>query len=527
MSSVKSAIKPWKWSESKRDIFLLIAISLALKLVILLFVEAINSDGVLYITAAQEFAKGHFKEGFRISRMPFYPLLIVIFHSIVRNWVAAARLVSLLTSVLSIIPLYLLTKKLFERKAALWACVAFAISPLPNHLSVEVIRDPAYLFFFAWTIYFAHDAVETNKLWFFLMAGAFSVFAFLCRMEGLILFPCLIVFFLYIALKYADKRKIIFKGTLIYLAIPIGILSAFILYLQSKDRFFFARIKHFNRLSYIKYHLQDVLRGEFFQNYKLIYSKMEDFEQTLPRKRGGMNFAEVARHHMYAVYFIGLLEGFFNAVFPPYIIPLVVGLRKSQLRRYAFLFFVLTCYLLLLYFSYIKRDTLRVRHLLAPALLLYPLIGLGLQRIANYFSKGTWKRWLIIIAVIFLGLGSIYNSVDILWKQDDVVVRAGQWLGKRALRKEPMITTDRRVPFYAGRSKDYVLFRDSDYRAMELLAVEKGYDVLVIRTSKKRITSGPQLARFKKVKEFVGVKDIVSVYIAPNFRSKKRVKDKG
>ena len=193
---------------------------------------------------------------------------------------------------------------------------------------------------------------------------------------------------------------------------PIVILSSFVLYLQSKDRFFFARIKHFNKLDYIKYHLQDLFKGEFLQNYKLIYSRMEDLEKNLPGKRRSLNFAEIARHHMYAVYFIGLLEGFFNAIFPPYIIPLVVGLRKSQLRKYAFLLFVLTCYLVLLYFSYIKRDTLRVRHLLAPALLLYPLIGLGLHRIANYYGKGTWKRWLIIIAVFFLGLGSIYKSVQ-------------------------------------------------------------------------------------------------------------------
>jgi hypothetical protein len=117
--------------------------------------------------------------------------------------------------------------------------------------------------------------------------------------------------------------------------------------------------------------------------------------------------------------------------------------------------------------------------------------------------------------------------MDILWKQDDVVVRAGQWLGKRALRKEPMITTDRRIPFYAGKSKDYVSYRGSDYRAMEVLAVEKGYDVLAIRTRKKRMKSGPQLEKFRKIKEFVGVKDSVSIYISRDFLSKKRAKDKG
>jgi hypothetical protein len=62
---------------------------------------------------------------------------------------------------------------------------------------------------------------------------------------------------------------------------------------------------------------------------------------------------------------------------------------------------------------------------------------------------------------------------------------------------------------------------------MEVLAVAKGYDVLVIRTGKKRMKSGPQLERYVKVKEFVGVKDIVNIYISPNFRTTRREKNRG
>jgi 4-amino-4-deoxy-L-arabinose transferase-like glycosyltransferase len=513
-----TSLKPRKWSGSKGDLLFLTSLSLALKVLILLFVEAINSDGVLYITAAKEFAGGHYKEGLRIFPMPFYPLLIMLFHSIVPNWVAAARLVSLLTSVLTIIPLYLLTKKLFDRKAAIWACVAFAISPLSNHLSVEVIRDPAYVFFFAWTIYFARDAVESNKSWFFLMAGAFSIFAFLCRLEGLILFPCMIVFFLYIALRNASKRTMVLKGILLYLSTPILIFSAFLFYLQLKDRYSFDSIKNFNRLSYIKSHLKDVLKGEFLQNYRLIYHKMEDLEKTLPRKRGGLRFAEIARHHMYAVYLIGLLESLVKALFPPFVIPLGFGLKRSRLRNHAFIVFLLGCYLLFLYCSLMKRDVVRVRNLLAPAFLLYPWIGLGLHYIMNFFKKNTWQRSVTVFFILVVGVLSTYKSVDITWKQDDVVVRAGQWIGASTVRKAPMITTDSRVAFYAGKGKDYYRYGPLDYRAMEAFALRKGYDVLVIRTSMKRLKSGPQLEKYKKTKEFVGVKDIVSIYLSPGLQ---------
>jgi hypothetical protein len=250
-------------------------------------------------------------------------------------------------------------------------------------------------------------------------------------------------------------------------------------------------------------------------------------EKILPSRRGGLRFAEIARQHMYAVYFIGLLQSLIKAIFPPFLIPLGFGLRKFRLRNHGFILFLLSFYLLSLYCSFMKRDVLRVRHLLAPAFLLYPWIGLGMERIVNFFKKGTWQRSLVILFMLALGALSTHQSIDITWKQDDVVVRAGQWIKARGVRRAPMITTDRRVAFYAGKGKDYVQYDGSDYLAMEELALEKGYDVLVIRSSKKRMRTGPQLGRYKKKREFIGVKDIVSIYISPNFRSKKRVKDKG
>jgi hypothetical protein len=69
-----------------------------------------------------------------------------------------------------------------------------------------------------------------------------------------------------------------------------------------------------------------------------------------------------------------------------------------------------------------------------------------------------------------------------------------------------MITTDRRIPFYAGRG---------NYLAMEKLALKKSFDLLIITTSKKRKNSRPRLKKFTRVKEFVGAKDIVNIYCSP------------
>jgi hypothetical protein len=136
----------------------------------------------------------------------------------------------------------------------------------------------------------------------------------------------------------------------------------------------------------------------------------------------------------------------------------------------------------------------------------------------NFFKKNTWQRSVTVLFILVMGVLSTYKSIDITWKQDDVVVRAGQWIGASAVRRAPMITTDSRVAFYAGKGKDYFRYVRSDYRAMEAFALRKGYDVLVIRTSIKRLKSGPQLSRYKRVKEFVGVKNIVSIYFSPSLQ---------
>jgi 4-amino-4-deoxy-L-arabinose transferase-like glycosyltransferase len=517
--------KLFKWSEIKRDLLFLVGLSFIVKLCLALFTEAINSDGVLYITAAQEFAAGNFKEGLLVYRMPFYPLLIAITHYIVHDWILAARGVSLLTSILTVIPLYLLTRDLFGMKAAFWGCIAFALSPLPNNLAVEVTKDSAYLFFFAWTTYFALLGIESKKLTYFFLAGVCSTFSFLCRVEGIVVFFCYLTFLIYVLLRNSEDRMALIKGILVYISFPFVFLSMGSFILEIKVKHYTGKMKHFNRISFLVSQIKDVINYRFLENYFSIYKKLEVFEKTYVRKRGGLNFAEVARHHMYAVYLIGLFESFMKAVFAPYIIPLGFGLKNSKSRNRAFLVFLLACYLLFLYCSFIKRDVLRERHLLAPAFLLYPWIGLGIARLMGLAKQRMWKRFLILIFVFVVGILAVYKSVDILWKQDDVVVRAGQWIGNTpALEGAAIITTDRRIPFYAGRGSDYVRYYGSDYLAMEKLAWAKGHDVLVIRTSKRGHNHGPQLNRFKQVKEFVGVKDIVNIYFSSRLQKGLEVK---
>ncbi|MDQ1331042.1 MAG: hypothetical protein QG578_1307, partial [Thermodesulfobacteriota bacterium] len=176
-----------KWAESKNGLIYIICISVMLKAFFLASDSLINNDGLLYISAAQEFAKGHFKEGLNVFPMPFYSLLIVIIHFLIPDWAMAARVISVLFMVFTLIPLYLLTKELFDRKAAFWACLTFALAPDSNGLATDVIRDPGFIFCTAWSVYFALRSSQSPRIIYFAATAFFSLVSILFRIEGIIL----------------------------------------------------------------------------------------------------------------------------------------------------------------------------------------------------------------------------------------------------------------------------------------------------------------------------------------------------
>jgi hypothetical protein len=103
-----------------------------------------------------------------------------------------------------------------------------------------------------------------------------------------------------------------------------------------------------------------------------------------------------------------------------------------------------------------------------------------------------------------------------MWKQDTVLLKAGQWIAAvPQFQAAEIITTDRRVAFYAGRGADFVFYPKSDYSKMEIFAAKGGMDLLIVKTSKKKKNQTPHFKKYRKVEEFIGVKDIVSIHCSP------------
>ena len=493
-------------TETTRDLLGLLLLSAILKIIMALFIGVINHDGMLYIIASQKIAAGSFKEGLAAFGGPLYPLFITLTHYIVPNWIAAARLVSIVASILTIIPLYLLTKEIFHRKAAMWAGCAFALLPLSNHLSVEVIRDPLFLFFFAWSTYFANRAIKSKKSIHFLLSSLTCLISILCRIEGLVLYVFYILFVIYLLFRDTQERINLLKGALIYVVFPL-LLIALASLISARGL-----PSTLNRLAEIK----SFFNLEFMDSYKDIHGQLEALETSRPLKPPVQNFIEIARHYMAAIYLIGLLESFSKALFPLYLIPLVLGFWKVRNRNSVFIALLAGCYLLMSYYYLVRFDSIRVRHLLTPAFLLHPWIGAGIDRIVVYVRGSSRQHLLTILMLLLFGVLPIYRSVKILWKQDTVLVRAGKWIADiPEFQAARIITNDRRVPFYAAQGADFDFFLSSDFFYMEDMALKRELDLLIMKVPKKKENQTIRLKKFRKVKEFFGKKNIVIIYCSP------------
>ena len=100
-------------------VFFLLA--LIVRLVALKQNYVIAHDGTLYIKMAKLFAAGQYQyEIFSAGAYyAFFPLLIFAFHKVLGDWFLAGQLISLCFGSLTIIPLYLLARRLFDEQIAL------------------------------------------------------------------------------------------------------------------------------------------------------------------------------------------------------------------------------------------------------------------------------------------------------------------------------------------------------------------------------------------------------------------------
>jgi 4-amino-4-deoxy-L-arabinose transferase-like glycosyltransferase len=485
---------------------------LKLTLLVVMRHHPINSDGVLYIAAAQKYAAGLFREALSIHPMPLYPMLIAAMQLIVPDWVWAARLLSFLALGLVMIPLYRLTTELFDERVAWWACLAYSLAPAIHKWTLAVIRGPLFVLTFTWAAYFGYRSIRDPSLKTILLTAACSWLAFLFRIEGLILLIIIPVLLSIFALLNPGSRRPLFKGVIAWLLI-ILILAG------SAAAIVGVNLKNYNNFKKIEAQVEALSNYRVLDSYDRIYQQLKSLEKDTIFPGGKQNYVEIARHYIFVVYWFGLLESYIKVLYPLFLIPLILALRKHSWRPRAFILTLVGAYLCMIYYHLVTRDFIQSRFLFAPAVLLYPWIGAGLNQIWSWSQDNARPSRLgVYLCIGVLLLFPLGGCIGKMTRTDSAIYDAGQWLRQLpGIADAKWVSTDRRLPFYAGVGWDFKHYDKDEYSGLQEYALALKADLVTVRTSLDNNHLVPQMTAYRVCRTVSSERTVVVIFCSPSW----------
>ncbi len=509
--AIKSILSFRTLTENKPFLLILLG-SFVLKGILVFSVQVPNPDGVLYINAAREFAQGNFHQGIQIFPMPFYPFAISLLHTVIPNWLRAAQTISWLSLVLTTIPLYCIIKILFDRESALWGCIAFSLAPHFNTYASHVIRGPLGLLMLTMGVLFAMKSLQEKQIGNFYLASIFCVLAFFSRIE-FFLFPVFLAsVYLGIVLLNYRQSSFMIKGIGAFLIIPLA--TGIILWLSSES------FSHAIRLPILRHYFQHALKMDFLNNYHSISQQLRVLGKALPSPFYTGNFAETARHYIWFIYFIALIETIIILIFPTNIIPLFYQYRLKKYHRAHFfiigiiLLFSASSYLFLIFNNFIQK-----RYLMIPAFFLFPWIGNGMHHLYHRANnnKHAKKIMVAILMLIFLAAPTI-KTLSYAKENNLALKEAGLWLNHYVSTKKNIIlvSNDKRVSFFAHLDKNLILIPFKDLQRVESYARKNKSQIISLVISRKRNNRLPAFKNYQIIRKFHDQKNTVIVAVDRN-----------
>ncbi|MBZ0109618.1 MAG: glycosyltransferase family 39 protein [Candidatus Scalindua rubra] len=201
-----------------RYVWLLLIISLSVRIYLSFFTYVIKNDSVAYMQNAKYFASGDFARGLGHDYHPLYSLIMAIVYKAIPNMELSGTIVSLFFSTLTVIVFYLIGKSVFDRKISFVAAIILAFHPYAVRFSADIISDSTYFFFFISALGLGYFAITNRKLLLFALTGICSALAYLTRPEGI---GIIIIVAFWCALKDCVKIKVLWKEKLVSILILV------------------------------------------------------------------------------------------------------------------------------------------------------------------------------------------------------------------------------------------------------------------------------------------------------------------
>lgn len=407
----------------------------------------INPDGTLYIQQAKALHHGLY--GSITSCFQYlsnYPVLIAGAYRILGDWVVAAKSVSLIFGVLTFIPLYFLLRRFFDQTASILCLLIFALMPDFVALSRDVIRGPIFWFCTVAGLYLFVLHIEKEKYFYLLLSCLAFLMAAWARIEGM-LFIC--VSTLYLLLSKQDNKA---KRLFFFLA-PFAVVAVLgTIYLL-----------HFDRTLLGIFAPQRIMERALgvIRNYQGVRRNLAALIDSSPPGFSPYFFPEV-RNLVWLIALGSLAVQVVRTLFFPFCFVFFLGVwgsggRIRKDRRLIYLCSLAIAAVLVLYFQVLFNWAMSSRFI---GLILFPaffFIGIGLQKIADFFKSGFKMRGAVVhvvLALLILAAGLPKNLKSDRRDEKIVFKEIGQFIAAREEnRREVSVSGNfkylRLVHFYA------------------------------------------------------------------------------
>jgi hypothetical protein len=432
---------------------LLVLITLLTRILVLLQTPIISNDGVFYIQLAKLFSEGKYDE--ISSLFNLYPLLLFLVNKFVGDWELSGRLISVILSTFTVIPVFLLGRSLYSEKVG-WLSALFYIT-LPDGLryASDVLRDPASWFFMTVTLWLVWSGIQKNRPFVFGIASISAGLGALTRVEGFILWSALVLFTAFFKGRRISLNRKALNVALIILIFPLVLSPLFLpLREQSNQKVFWHAIvynpRHINVQTRLLIHPQDPIDAVGKKAYKSMPSVSK-------------NSLELARRHRVILAIFEVVYKFIKSA-NLLIVLILLGLWKRKKNGFEssdwFLLYTFAALFIMsvIYSRYIYYFS--TRHGLTLVLSLLYFAGFGLifttetlsRRINWLFPEwGFIRKYLFHILTIFLTIIFLAQGLSATRTEKINLKEIGLWLKQRGYQKSVIMGPDKfvRLVFYA------------------------------------------------------------------------------
>ena len=418
-----------------------------------------------YIPMAKLFAWGEYWKALHQPQMPLFPYLISIFTKMIGNFEVSGQIISVITSILAVIPLFLLGKSIFGETAAFWAGIFYFLNPEMLQRSADVLQEGLIIFLLFSAVFIFYLFLNQRKFLWLVISTFLILLGALTRVVSLIFIPVFIFWILFLKKKYFDVD---FFKRLRYLLVVIILCAAVVVPLMLNVKAVTGRWD----ISKKTVTVHDLIESILFDK-KIEIAEVE---------RGPFPLIKKTIKVYHPILFLFLLVGLIR--------------RKAISRNFfkeMFLFSFIFGYLIIIG---LWMQTSQ-RYLFVPILLSYLWAGAGAVEIQekvtnrwNLSPKRVTVGLLIFIFVVFLPVVLNPYRVEKLGRK-----AVGMWIKEHEIGKPVIMTDAHLVAYYA--EGDFLEMDNLNYERNISEAREKGIKYIVVE-EKKTLGEYPNLIELAK-----------------------------